>query len=1058
MTELTSIRSEFSNGNPTLSVLHFGQKALILLLAVPVASMASTGAGQEKVDFRRQVQPILADRCFHCHGPDSQNQDSSFRLDSQENLLADLGGYAGVVPGNLEKSELHVRIHSDDESVVMPPPDSNRSLSAEEKRILDLWIQQGAEYQKHWAFEVPQRPEVPTEAIEQSDWPEELKQRWSKNPIDVFIGKRLMEEGWQPSPMAEPAWRLRRAALTLTGQLPPESLQKEFLANPTEEAYRHAVDQLLSSMNYAERQTLRWLDAARFADTDGYQNDFERTNWPWRDWVIEAMHNNMPFDQFTIEQLAGDMLPNPTPAQRLATAFNRNHRQNAEGGALAEEFFVENVIDRVETTSTVWLGLTMGCARCHDHKYDPLSQREFYQFFGYFNNIGERGIGAGRDSNPLLKASSPFAKVQPETIAQWEAAQKSVEVAKQGIDERMRQWLVSSEGPAAKPPVEWQVCRVDQVKLTGEGSLEIAEENSVRYSGGSNATDIVYDVTLHPPGNTLTALKLEALPDAAFNKPRQLAPSVNGNFVMTRLAVIYQGKSIPVELALASFEQDSYPVKNILDNNAATGWAVFGPNVKADPVSATLKFQTPIEVNEGDGLTLQMRFESQYANHAIGKFRVQGSTHPDAGKANEGGLPEAARNALAIDEAKRSDQDWKAIRDHYVTIDPILAKAELEFKQADQRRRAEVGPEVNVMVMREKEGTATPIYLLDRGQYNEPLKDEPLSRGVPVALLASKDAPQPGSRLELAKWLVSRENPLTARVIVNRIWQDHFGVGLVKTSEDFGLQGEVPSHPELLDWLAVEFIESGWDLQALHRLMVTSAAYQQSSVQTIAQREKDPENRLLLHGPRFRLDGYSIRDIALQASGLLHQQIGGPSVKPYQPPGLWESVAANAGTRYREDQGNNLYRKSMYTYWKRAVNPPRQTIFDAGGREVCTVGARRTNTPLQALVLMNDKTFIEAARTLAQRSLKLEVQDDRDRLFQMYQQALAHAPDDETMNVLTESLNYYRQHFQENPDAAQQLVAVGSSPRDASIEPGDHAAWTAVAHLVLNLDEFITVE
>lgn len=1026
---------------------------LLTFLVIPGMCQA-----EEKVDFRTQVQPILSDRCFHCHGPDAKNQESNFRMDSQENLLADLGGYAAIVPGDLEASELHARIHSDDEFSQMPPPDSNRTLSVEEKRILDLWIQQGAEYQRHWAFEIPQRVEVPKDAVEYASWPEETKARWSDNPIDAFLARRFVEEGLSPSPEADPVTRLRRASLTLTGLLPGAELQEKFLADPSDSAYADAVDELLSSMAYAEHQSLRWLDAARYADTDGYQNDNERTNWPWRDWVIQAMHENMPFDQFTIEQLAGDMLPEATDSQRLATAFNRNHRQNAEGGALAEEFLVENVIDRVETTSTVWLGLTMGCARCHDHKYDPLSQREFYQFYGYFNNIGERGIGKGIDANPTMKASSPLASVSPTTIAKRDEAQKLLEASKAGIPQRMQRWLSEYEGPKEIEPIDWVSPAVKAAKLEGDGDLAIEGDDTVRYAGGNKSSEIVYSITVQPKQKLLTALQLQALPDDAFAKPRQLAPSVNGNFVLTSLNVLQNGKPMALESATASFEQDGYPVKNILDGKASTGWAVFAPNVKPEPVSAIIRFAEPVSIQGEESLTIQLKFESQFANHAIGKAKFAFSDHVDAGKITDDGLTAEVKAALVKSTSERKSQDLEAIRKYYESIDEPLSKAQLQLKKAEQQFRSEAGPEVNVMVMRERQGKDEPIYLLNRGQYNEPVKEEKLSRAVPAELLPAESSTQPGNRLELARWLVSSENPLTARVIVNRLWQDHFGIGLVKTVDDFGLQGEVPSHPELLDWLAVQFIDSGWDMRAMHRLIVTSAAYRQSSIHRPELQQRDPENRLVARGPRYRADGYSIRDIALQAGGLLSPKVGGPSVKPYQPTGLWSSVASSAGIRYNEDAGESLYRKSMYTYWKRAVNPPRQTIFDAGSREVCTVRATRTNTPLQALVLMNDKTFLESARHLAKRSLQEEAADDRDRLARMYRLAIARSADQQTLSILVENLHFFRQHFAQSPEAAKKLLAVGQSPADTSLDPVEHAALTSVAHLIMNLDEFVTIE
>ncbi|MCC9608382.1 PSD1 and planctomycete cytochrome C domain-containing protein [Blastopirellula sp. JC732] len=1020
-------------------------------------TFALSAAADETIDFRSQVQPILADRCFHCHGPDAKNQESAFRLDSQQNLFADLGGYAAVVPGDLEKSELHARIHSADASALMPPADSNRSLTEEEKRILDLWIQQGAVYQGHWAFSPPERSEVPREAIAASDWSAETKALWSQNPIDAFLARRLIEQKLQPSPEADPATLLRRASLTLTGLLPPPALHDRFVKDPTAENYAAAIDELMRSDAYAERQTLHWLDAARYADTDGYQNDSERTNWPWRDWVIAAMQSNMPFDQFTIEQLAGDMLPGATDSQRLATAFNRNHRQNAEGGALAAEFFVENVIDRVETTSTVWLGLTMGCARCHDHKYDPLSQREFYQLFGYFNNIGEAGVGAGVKANPTIKAHSPLVSVPPELVQNRDAAQQEVAKSREAIDTRMKSWAAAQRERQTERDEEWTAVNVADAMLDGDGKLEVSEHRVVRFSPGGSGLNLAYELKLAPQPSHWTALKIEALADGAFAKPRQLAPSVNGNFVLTNLEVLRGGEPLKLHSVSASFEQASHSAAFAIDDDPKSGWAVFDPQAKGESVALVIRLAQPIDVAADDSLVVRMRFDSQYANHAIGKFQLSATSDPDAGLAESDQFTPAVAAALRKDEGKRTADDWKKIEGFYETIDPPLQKAQGVLDAAQKKLSAASGPEVSVMVMNERSGEPVATYLLNRGLYNEPVKDEPLTRGVPTALVGD-EGKQPGDRLELARWMVSRENPLTARTTVNRIWQQHFGVGLVKTANDFGLQGERPSHPELLDWLAVELIESGWDLRHLQRLIVTSAAYRQSSRHSAEQEAVDPTNRLVARGPRFRLDGFAIRDIALQSSGLLVTKLGGPSVKPYQPNGLWEVVAANAGTKYRPDSGDGLYRKSMYTYWKRAVNPPRQTIFDAGGREVCSVQANRTNTPLQALVLMNDPTFIECARNLAQQELLAHKGNEGAAIAAIYRAAIGRDADAETLAILQSNWEFFRNHFAEQTEAASKLIAIGASKADPQIDAQELAAMTAVAHLILNLDEFVTVE
>ena len=1036
----------------------------VSLLVLSNSAYAETGQEEpeasqeeeEQIDYASQVRPLLSDRCYHCHGPDADNQESEFRADTKENLFADLGGYAAIVPGDLEASEVHLRLHSDDPDALMPPPDSNRSLSVEEKRIIDLWIKQGAPYEGHWSFEVPERPSVPTEALQEVDgnegWDSSLVDRWSDNPIDAFIARHLIDSKLKPSPETDPATLLRRASLTLTGTLPARDLQDRFLADPSEQNYQQIIGDLLASMSYAERQSLRWLDAARYADTDGYQNDSERTNWPWRDWVIKAFHENMPFDQFTIEQLAGDMIPEANDSQRLASAFNRNHRQNAEGGALAEEFFVENVIDRVETTSTVWLGLTFGCSRCHDHKYDPLSQREFYQMFAYFNNIGERGFGRGIDANPTLRAVSPLVADDEKYRAAIDKAEKTLQQAKQSIDKRFQTWVTETEAKLAGDKSRWSATALKSFSLDGPGALKANEDGTYQYSG-SKVKNVTYKLSLDAANESIAAIMVEALPDDAFAKPRQLASSVNGNFVLTDWKVLLNGGTVTITKVAATFEQEGYPASNAIDDNRKSGWAVFGSGVKAEPVTIMVRFAEPILLSETDTLEMKLFFGSGFENHSIGKFRVKHSEQPDADLSLADALDPKILSAIEKTADQRTADDTRNLRDHYQTLDPVIQEATAALSKA-----REAVPNATVMVMREREGAPTPAYRLERGQYDQPDKSDVLPRGIPAALLNDPQAKQPQNRLELARWLVSRDNPLTARVIVNRIWQDHFGVGLVKTAADFGLQGEMPSHPELLDWLAVEFMESGWDVHAMHRLIVSSQTYRQASRTDERRQELDPENRMLSRGPRYRADGFTIRDIAMQASGLLNDTAGGPPVKPYQPTGLWEVVAANKGTRYKPSQGNQLYRKSLYTYWKRAVNPPRQTIFDAGGREICNVRVRRTNTPLQALVLMNDPTFIENARQLAQRVLQDQELSDRQRLQEMYRLAIARPLSDRVLKILAENLAFFQKHFDEKTDAAVKLLGIGESSRDESLSVTEHAAYTATAHMMMNLDEFVTIE
>ena len=1005
-------------------------RTIPITLCIALASTA-----EAELSFNRDIRPVLSDRCFLCHGPDAKNQKSDLRLDTLEHATADLGGYAAIVPGNPKDSALLRRINHTDPDEVMPPPASRLSLTDKERATLAQWIGEGAAYQTHWSFTPPRRPPLPPLSA--------ASRAWVRNGIDHFVAARLEKEGLPPSPAAPPEVLARRAALSLTGLLP----EGDAAADPDAR-----IEALLRSDHHAERMTLFWLDAARYADTDGFQNDSPRSNWPWRDWVIRAFRDNMPFDQFTIEQLAGDMLPGATDLQVLASAFNRNHRQNAEGGALAAEFYVENVIDRLETTSTVWLGLTMGCARCHDHKYDPISQREFYQLFAYFNNIGEKGNGRGVQANPILRTASPLQVAPAPLQAELEQARAAVAAAEAGLEDRAIAWAADAAGIDQHPTDDWFPAEVTKTTVPG-GRLERQNDGSYFYTGPKKR-GVEYRIALRATETPITGLRIDAIADKRLTAPRRLAPSVNGNFVLTGIEITANDRGEPatkiaIREARATFEQAKYGVAGALDNNPKTGWAVFQDR-DSEGESALFLFDKPIKAGRRGTVTVTLRHDSEFVGHNIGRFRLQFTDRDQPGLEGATGIP---RNVLAVitnTPATWSDADRAIVVEHLRGFDEPLRTARKTLHAAEQKLNRAGLAQVPVMVMRESP-TPRPAFFLNRGQYDEP-EGDPLPRRLPAALFPDAEH-SPSNRLEFARWLVSPGNPLTARVVVNRIWQQHFGAGLVKTVEDFGSQGELPSHPDLLDWLAVEFVESGWDLRALHRTILASATWRQSARTTPALRARDPENRLLARGPRFRLDGFAIRDIALQASGLLNPAVGGPPVKPYQPKGLWNSVAGRANIQYQRDTGADLYRKSMYTYWKRAVNPPRQIIFDAGGRETCNVRLRATNTPLQALVLMNDETFLEAARKLAERMLRAD-----DPLRAGYRLATGYEATEARLAVLRDSLAHYRQHFGNNPEDAEALLAIGESPRDESIPAPELSAATAVAHLLLNLDETITLE
>ena len=981
-------------------------------------SLASILGAEEPISYNKHIRPILSENCFFCHGQDPKTREGDVALHLAEFAYKDHKGTTPIVPGNTEDSEVIFRIFDGDDP--MPPEDSNRSLTGKEKALIKKWVEQGAKYEDHWSFVPPKKSPVPAD----------------KNPVDHFIRKKISSEELDPSPQAGLSTLARRAALALTG-LQPTPTQLAGLKKHG--SYEKFVDTLLASDAYAERMALFWLDAARYADTDGYQNDGGRSNWPWRDWVIDAFRKNMPYDQFTIEQIAGDMLPNAGDSQILATAFNRNHRQNAEGGALAPEFYVENVIDRVETTSAVWLGLTTGCARCHDHKYDPISQREFYQLFSYFNNIGEKGIGSGPKANPVQNFPSPLASVPDTLHAELKSASGKIATVESSLPLRLQDWIKNHDKDALKS--DWLPVNLSSAKAT-KGKLEKLFDNAWLFNGKADKT--TYKLRLPTGKRSLTGIRLDALPHPSLKGANKLSLAANGNFVLTDVKISAKKKPVNIATTVATYSQPKYPATNATDSNASSGWAIDSHPNKSE--SLFLVFENPIPANSGE-ITIDLQFNTGFASHQIGSFRVL-ATEAKNPATKTGGIP---ANVLA---QLQKTTNPKLLADYHRSIDPVLRDALAQKTAIEKKIAAASGGSVPVMIMREKGGTPTPSYILNRGQYDEPIKDQPLERGV-ISRLLPAGAEHPGDRLEFARWLVSRDNPVTARVTINRMWQHLFSIGLVKTTEDFGLQGEIPSHPDLLDWLAVEFMDSGWDVKKMYRLLVTSDTFKQSSKSNSILNERDPENRFLARGPRYRMDGFAIRDMALHASGLLNPKLGGSPVKPYQPNGLWQSVASNAGTRYKPSTGADLYRKSMYSYWKRAVAPPRQLIFDGSGREVCNVRQSITNTPLQALALMNDVTFLESARHLAERMIK---ESPEAPLAYGYLLAKGHNPDAETLTILKRNRDSFLTYFKAAPREAQKFLTIGESKRDESIDPVTHAAHTSTAHLILNLDEVISIE
>ena len=1005
-------------------------------------------AWSDDIIYNRDIRPILSDKCFYCHGPDESHREADLRLDVEEAAHDWV-----IVAGDPGDSELIARVSNDDPDLLMPPHESGKTLTKDDIALLRRWVKQGAKYQGHWSFVQPVRPKLPE--VKQADW--------IQGAIDRFVLARLESEGLKPSSLADKPTLIRRVSLDLTGLPPTPEEVDAFLTDKSEQAYEKVVDRLLQSPHYGERMALVWLDAARYADTNGYQKDTPRKMWMWRDWVIDAYNANMPFDQFTVEQIAGDMLPEATIQTKIASGFNRNHRINGEGGVIPEEYRVEYVVDRVSTTGTVWLGLTLGCARCHSHKFDPISHKEFFQLFSYFNNVPENGRD-GNQGNAVPMITVPIPDMQPK-----------VNAAQQRVDELKDQLAADSDALIAErkkwekdqrtalqqkdiPPM-WSTVSLEEATADRNVTLERLEDKSL-LATGSNPAKVTYTIQWKPGATSITGIRLETLRHPNMTKGG-LSRSVNGNFVLTEFELLRhtpdmnEPQKVKFDSAFADYSQSAYPIQNAIDGNASSGWAILGRPAPEDR-TAVFKLKKPLKLTEDTKLTLRLKHDSKFKAHAIGRFRISVTSARKPSLEGKGELPAEIITALLTPPEKRSNSQQQELIAFHREISRVLAPVRNQLAAARKKLESITKQSTtSVMVMEEME-TPRQTFLLNRGQYDQP--GEEVSPGIPDSLgVIPKD--EPNNRLGFARWLVDPNNALTARVTVNRYWQTYFGTGLVKSAGDFGAQGEWPSHPDLLDWLAMEFVESGWDIKAMQKLIVMSATYRQSSQATREMTARDPHNRLLARGPRFRLDGFAIRDQALAVSGLLTNKTGGPSVYPYQPAGMWAEVAGRAkGMAYQQSVGPDLYRRSMYTFWKRAVAPPTMLIFDASGREACRVDRSATNTPLQSLATLNDVQFVEAARFVAQRMMLEGGRTPEARLAYGWRLVLARQPDDTEMKRLFSGYQHHLSRFQAKPAKAEELLSIGDKPRDSTLDVVEHAALTAMANVILNLDEALTKE
>lgn len=1020
-----------------------------------------------RLSFNRDIRPILSDNCFRCHGPDEGTRQAALRLDRREHAVrAGDSGKPAIVPKAVADSEALRRIVSPDADLRMPPPASGKTVTPAQVEILRRWVEEGAEYEGHWAFMPVERPSTPTVT----------RQGWARNDIDRFILSRLERERLEPSPEAALPTLLRRVALDLTGLPPTPKEIDAVLADRAPDAYERYVDRLLDSPRYGERMALQWLDFARFADSNGFQVDSSRQMWPWRDWVIDAFNRNVPFDQFTVEQLAGDLLPNASPQQILATGFNRNHRLNGEGGIIAEEWRVETVIDRVETTGMTWLGLTLNCCRCHDHKYDPISQREFYQFFSFFNNVAESGTlqGESRNTDPVLAVPTPdLARRMSEQETLIAAGEKRVADEAAKLPGLIAAWEPGFRAKLNERVDPWIGLDPTTVKSLGGSTLTRQPDGSYLASG-SNPEHDVYEITAPLPAGGFSGLLLETFPDPSL--PNQsLGRFPNGNYVLTRVEAEISAPGLAAPLrgvfnkAVASYSQSGWEIENTVRGNRQRGWAIDGNDpTKRLPRRAMFLLETPLTAPADATLTVRLRHET-LGQHGIGRFRLSRTSLAASTVSLDGSaFPASLAAILAMEPAKRTAEQRTELEKFFrANVDSPVRAAESAVAAA-KKSLADLRAMIpNAMVMKELDKPRE-AFILVRGQYDK--RGDAVTAGLP-AVLPPLPAGEPLNRLGLARWIVDPSNPLTARVWVNRAWERFFGLGLVKTTENFGSQSEFPSHPELLDWLAAEFMRPAaspavagrpaqpWDMKAFQKLLVTSAAYRQSSRVTSELGQRDPENRLLARGPRFRLPGELVRDQALAVSGLLVEKVGGPSVRPYMPDGVWDETSRYGDLRnYKSDEDDGLYRRTLYTVWKRTAAPPTMLLFDAPNREICTVKRSRTNTPLQALALLNEVTYVEAARKLGERMIADGGATSDSRLAYGFRLAVGRAPDAEELRVLNEGLADDQRRLKTAGDASTRLIAFGKSKPLAHIDPVELAAYTLAANVLLNLDEVVTRE
>lgn len=1168
-----------------------------------LSALQTETEAENVIDFNRDIKPLLSDRCYQCHGPDGGSRKAGFRLDDPASALAEAdSGLEPIVPGDPDESELLRRILLPANDIDhMPPRNAHKpSLTPEEIEKIRTWIESGAKFDKHWAFVAPTRPAVPADPT-----------HWSANSIDQFLVRRMKENGLSPSKQAKKAKLLRRITFDLTGLPPTVEELDDFLADRDENAYEKIVDRLLNSPRYGEHMARYWLDAVRYGDTHGLHLDNYREIWPYRDWVIQAFNDNMSWDNFTTKQIAGDLLDQPTDSDLVASGYNRMHVSTNEGGSIKEEVYVRNVVDRVSTTGSVFLGLSVGCAQCHDHKFDPISANDFYSMFAFFNNLDADPMdGNKKDHAPVLPISSDEYSQRLASIDQRRAELKAqFDAPSPEFDAAFSSWKTEWR---KRLNSRWKDVELSQAKSVQGATLDISSDLRTVTASGDNPAKDTFELTFKTKETDITGLRLSAI--LGENGLAGRAP--NGNVVLSEVKVEVkpdndQSKFEPIRFASADadYSQPNFLIENAIDGiiDNQNGWGVNGHKRQED-LTAAFFADTPFGFDEGTIVRVRLVFETIHVQHVFQKIQLATTTDKNVGIHREGewhrigpfisknrreafdkdfgpeteidltrayaftnadgkenelrwktenyadgsphvfaetsigptylfreiispgareisvslgsddgikvwlngdqilandvargvaadqesltlklkpGLnrlllkvvniggacgfyyaekestslePSLTIQSLLVSDKPTTEEQERELKSFYGQSSPILRKLNEQIKAVDEERAAAVAARPTTLIMKERM-QPKPAYLLKRGEYDQPDKERgPIPRGVPSFLPPLPEG-APVDRMGFAQWLLADEHPLMARVTVNRFWHQLMGAGIVTTPDDFGSQGATPTHPQLLDWLAVEFREGGWNVKQLVKIIVMSKTYQQDSAMTTEQLQADPKNQWLARGPRYRLDAEVLRDQALSVSGLIHHQLGGPGVKPPQPGGLWKAVgysSSNTANFRADKEPQKVHRRSIYTFWKRTSPPPQMTVFDAPSREECVIVRERTNNPLQALLLLNDPQYFEAARHLAERVSREKKEASVDtRAAWMFFLATSRQPQAQETAILVDIFNQELKVYQADIESAKKLLTVGAYPPPENIDLSELAAWTVVANTVLNLDEIV---